>query len=85
MDITKFDTSSPAVHQPNFKKGVPAIPNLDTLREELHKAFADDNVDVDYVKQLNPSLPSMYTKEFIITISNSMNLYKTASFSARIL
>ncbi|ELU07302.1 hypothetical protein CAPTEDRAFT_108042 [Capitella teleta] len=37
---------------PALEKTVPAIPNLDVLIEELHKAFATDKVNVDFVKAL---------------------------------
>lgn len=35
-----------------MEKTVPMIPNLEVLIDELHKAFATDKVNVDYVKAL---------------------------------
>jgi cysteine dioxygenase len=37
---------------PMLEKTVPAIPTLEVLIQELHKAFATDRVNVDYVKAL---------------------------------
>lgn len=36
----------------NFYDKAPVVSSLDELLEELHKAFAGDNVCVEYVKEL---------------------------------